>query len=141
MKYILLILLAFPLFAADYSFLHYETDYDQARKKAMKNHKLLMLLVVKNDCGWCYKLAFSTLQTPKVKRELHKNFQSVLLNRDSDPIPNNYSCPVVPALYFIDPVDNEEVWRSKGYQKQKKFLKLLGKALQSHQADLADEAD
>ena len=141
MKKLLFIFFALPLIAADYSFLHYENNYKQARKRALDNQKLLMLVVVQEHCNWCQKLASQTLQETLIKQKIKRAFVPLLLNSDHDPIPENYHCISAPAIYFIDPLDDEEVWRAKGYKDVDAFLLLIDQALQSHLEDLKDEQD
>ncbi len=127
--------------ASEYSVLNYQTNYKQARHKALKEDKLLILLVVKDSCRWCHKLARKTLLDPDVQHTINQHYLPLILNSDHDPIPTLYRCSLAPVIYFIDPKEDESFYRGRGFYTPLAFLQLMHKAWLSHLADLKDAAD
>lgn len=141
MRFLLFLFFSFFLHAQDYSFLKYETQFKHAITKAIKEDKLLMLFEVQNGCIWCSRQAHKTLLDEAVKHNITKYFVPLLLNLDSDIVPLPYHSEVVPALYFINPNDDEEVWRAVGYKKACEMLDIFKEARKSYANDLADERE
>jgi hypothetical protein len=141
MKLWLILIVTLSVYAQDYSFLKYQNNFEKALKLAKKEHKLLMLFEVQDYCGWCSKQANSSLMDTDVKDEIANNFIPLLLNVDHADIPPAYRPEAVPALYFINPNENEEVWRAVGYKKSNELLEVFRQARKSYAEDLADEQE
>lgn len=141
MKFLLIFLLPLIAVAQDYDFLNFHHDLNSALKQATKEKKLLMLFEVQNHCVWCSKQARQTFTNQNIKNKISKNFIPLLLNIDEDTIPLAYKAEAVPAVYFINPTENEEVWRAIGYKDVDEMLEVFQKAKQSYARDLEDEKD
>ena len=141
MKSLLFLLFLPPLLAINYDFLHYSSNYQNALKKAAHSDKMLMLVLVQDHCPWCSQLAKVTLTQKKIKKKIQEEFIPILLNKNSDFIPQKYSTKFIPSIYFINPFEDEEVWRSSGYHDSKELLTTFKKALQSFKEDIADDME
>jgi thioredoxin-related protein len=109
-KLTLLLLMTMTIFGANAKdaafFLDYEGVYDIALAKAKKEHKVLMMVIVKEPCPYCDRLVENTLDTPIVKAKL-KNFVPLVIAHDAK-YPDRFRPPVRPVTLFINP-DSETV--------------------------------
>lgn len=131
MKIILFVLLlSFSLFGSmidDFaSAMNFSRDYQDAFAKAKKENKVLMLVLVTDDCPWCKKLERSTLSAQDVKKQL-LNVVPVIMNQkyDKDKFPQMYLTKQNPTIFFIDPKKNKKFHESVGYIKKNDFLQML----------------
>ena len=62
-----------------------ESDYATAISKAQKENKILVMVVVQENCRWCDKLINRTLSEASVKKEL-ENCLTRLKGGDEDAI-------------------------------------------------------
>jgi thioredoxin-related protein len=79
-------------------------DYEQALKKAKKNDKILMVLLIKNNCQKCKNLVKDIFSNKSYIDELNHNVVSVIVNidnKDSFPIEMYWSNDY-PSLFFVD---------------------------------------
>jgi len=115
---VLLLLLTLSLSASnakDAAFmLDYEEVYTLALEKAKKEHKVLMMVIVKEPCPYCDKLVENTLDTPCVIKKL-KNFIPLVIAYD-DNYPNEFRPPVRPVTLFINPDDSSVLHTLYGYR-------------------------
>ena len=139
MRFILLTLFTFNLQALDYNFLHYHHNFQNALVQATQEKKLLMLLIVQDRCHWCKKLSVDVLGRPDIAEKIRKDFLPVVINKDRKKLPKKYQTEATPTIYFINPIENEEVWRSVGFTNKVELLELLKKAMQSYKDDLEDD--
>lgn len=133
MKIILTVLLVcFSIFGADIddfaSDVKYLRDYSNAFERAKKEDKILMMLLVADDCPWCKKLERATLSKSKVKEQV-LNMVPLILDQkyDKDNFPAKYATKINPTIYFIDASNNKKIYEHFGYIKKKDFLILLNK--------------
>ena len=131
MKIILITLLfSLSLFGAKLdnfaSGVKYFRDYDSAFLKAKKEKKLLMLVIVKDDCAWCKKLERSTLANEKVRQKVLDNVPVIIDQKhEKGKIPKKYLAELFPTVIFIDPKNNKEFYKFIGYVKKNDFLLIL----------------
>ncbi|QOP46537.1 thioredoxin family protein [Sulfurimonas paralvinellae] len=133
-KLILLLLTTLTLFGAnakDAAFLlDYEEVYGTALSKAKKEHKVLMMVIVKEPCPYCDKLVENTLDTPTIKAKL-KNFVPLVIAHDRK-YPDRFRPPVRPVTLFINP-DNETVLKTlAGYRNVDVFAGAMNAAFQKY---------
>jgi len=101
LKYILLWL--FPFFISA-NFVNWEGNYDTAHQKALKEHKRLLVLVVKkNDSLSSWIIKHTLMDKPYVDM-INKNMVSVIVTYEgalSYPIEMYYTT-TFPTLFFVD---------------------------------------
>ncbi|WP_345993540.1 thioredoxin family protein [Sulfurimonas sp. HSL-1716] len=123
-RVLMFISIALSLYANDASKaakeLGYVNSFDKGIAKAQKEHKLMMLVLVKNGCSWCKKLERETLSDSFVKDKIN-NFVRVLLDRN-DKMPDYYRTPIVPVVYFVDPKTKSSVFETAGFREPNEFL-------------------
>ena len=134
MRFIALLLLTtlalFGANAKDAAFLlGYGTNYDVALQKAKKEHKILMMVIVKDPCPYCDRLVDDTLDTPQVKAKLSK-FVPLIIDINGK-YPKEFQPPFSPMTTFINPVSEKLVLYIPGYVEKKSFLQGMQEALKS----------
>lgn len=133
-KIILLLLTTLTLFAAnakDAAFmLDYKEVYAVALAQAKKEHKILMMVVVKDPCPYCDRLVDDTLDTPTVKAKL-KSFIPLIVAYDGK-YPNKFRPPVTPVTYFINPNNSTVIDTLYGYKELDTFKNAMDTALQKY---------
>ena len=97
---LLLLLLAFPLFAIDLPWLH---DLDTAKKIAQKEHKDIYVFIGAEHCNFCVRYKNEVLSNKKVQEILQQHFVTVFFNRDKHDVPAQFEKFGVPRHYFLTP--------------------------------------
>lgn len=105
----------------------YETSYEEAVKKAKKAKKNIMLVVVTNYCPWCRKFEQRVLLKKSVNDLVQKNYIPLILNKEKDKLPKNFSIPFSPVVYFIDFKSLKSYETVVGYNNKEEFLYLIKK--------------
>ncbi|WP_331774116.1 thioredoxin family protein [Sulfurospirillum sp. 1612] len=100
--------------------LHYINSFEQGMALAKKEHKMVMLVVVKDHCPWCKKLEQKTLCDTKIQQKTSQ-FVKILIDRNQK-MPACYHTAIVPVVSFIDPSTQETEWEAYGYRTVDKFL-------------------
>lgn len=95
---ILIMGMSLALFAAD---IKWEHDINTAMEKAEKEHKPLMVVVMKTGCRWCDVFKKETLQNDKVVAAVNRDFIAYEGITDKGEIPNSLMTPGTPATWFI----------------------------------------
>lgn len=133
-KLILLLLTTLTLFAAnakDAAFLlDYKEVYAQALAQAKKEHKVLMMVIVKDPCPYCDKLVENTLDTSAVKAKL-KNFIPLIIAHDGK-YPSKFKPPVRPVTLFINPDNSTLLHTLAGYRDIDIFTSAMDIATQKY---------
>ena len=82
---------------------HWMGNYDKALQKAHKEHKPLMVLLVKKECSFCNDVIRETFMGREYVKHLNQKFVSVIVTyegRESYPIEMFYSTSF-PTLFFV----------------------------------------
>jgi len=84
--------------------IQWQGDYDKALLQAREEHKVLMVLLIKNSCHECKNIVTNLFMNKTYIDELNKNVISVIVNID-----NKHSFPLemywandYPTLFFVD---------------------------------------
>ena len=129
-KIVLLLLTTLTLFGAnakDAAFmLDYKEVYSTALAQAKKEHKVLMMVIVKEPCPYCDKLVNNTLDTQAIKAKL-TNFVPLIIAHDGK-YPDRFRPPVRPVTLFINPDDSSILYTLAGYRGIKVFSNAMDKA-------------
>ncbi len=135
-KIVLLIVLALSLWANQATIaaheLRYINSYAEGLAKAKKEHKLMMLVVVRDGCHWCKKFENETLKDPAIKTKIN-DIVKVLIDRN-DPMPEALRAHFFPVTHFVDPKIEKSVWDLAGFKEAVDFQEDIGAALVEYQA-------
>lgn len=109
-------------FAAE---MKYEINYDDALKRAKKEQKNIMLVLVSNYCPWCRKFEQRVLLKEEVNAIIQKNYIPVILNREKDPFPKEFDIGFTPIVHFIDHKTQKSYKNVVGYNNKDEFTYIL----------------
>lgn len=102
----------------------YETNYEEAVKRAEKAHKDIMLVLVSNYCPWCRKFEQRVLLKKEVNEMIQKNYIPLIINKEKDPFPKRFDMAFTPIVHFIDYKTKESYENIVGYNSKDEFLYL-----------------
>ncbi|MEN8147519.1 MAG: thioredoxin family protein [Campylobacterota bacterium] len=105
----------------------YETNYDAALKRAKKEKKNIMLVIVSNYCPWCLKFEDRVLLKKDVNTLIHKKYIPLIINKDKDPFPKRFNKAFSPVVHFIDYKSEQSYASVAGYHNRDEFFYLLKK--------------
>jgi hypothetical protein len=129
-KILLLLILSLALYANEASTfaqqLGYLNSYKTALSKAKKEHKLLMLVIVEDGCGFCERFKRTTLSLKEIQLKT-ASFVRVIIDKN-EKIPLFFQTSFVPVVYFVDPNTLEPLVESIGYHSPARFLKKINEA-------------
>jgi thioredoxin-related protein len=100
-----------------------ESDYATAIAKAQKEKKMLVMVIVKENCRWCEKLINKTLSEESVKKRL-ENYITVIVDKDAK-FPSAFTENFFPSIFYIDHMTQKSVYSNVGYVGTKCFLNDL----------------
>lgn len=98
MKISLLLLLSIQLMA-----LHWEHDFNQAKRKALKQNKPIFFLLSQRECGWCEYYKNNALSHPQIQQYLEKNFITLELYNEDEAFPLSFKAKATPATWLLYP--------------------------------------
>ncbi len=129
-KVVLLVAFALSLWANQASVaaseLGYSNSYAEGLAKAKKEHKLIMLVLVRDGCHWCKRFEKETLKDPTIKMKLD-GFVKVLIDRN-DSMPESFRSHFFPTTHFIDPTTEKSVWDLVGFKEALDFQEDINAA-------------
>jgi len=105
-----------------------ESDYATAIAKAQKEKKMLVMVIVKEDCRWCEKLINKTLSEESVKKELN-NFITLIIDKDAE-FPSEFKENFFPSIFYIDYSTQKSVYGNVGFVGKPCFLNDLKGSLE-----------
>ncbi len=120
----LLFLLAVVL-QADH--VRWQGDYEKAREEAVKEKKLLMVLLIEDECTECMKMLRVTFRDQLYIKRINEKYISVLVRRgqkESYPIELLYAI-TYPSLFFLTSKEIFEKEPITGYADPAAFEKHL----------------
>ncbi len=136
MKILLSLLTMFTLFYAAQidefaSEVGYLRDYKAALTTAKEQNKLLMVVVVGDYCPWCKKFERKTLKSSAVKAKVNESFVAVVIDKykDKGHYPEEFYAPLIPAVYFLNPLTEKSLLETVAYMKKDEYLENLDDAL------------
>ncbi|WP_296823850.1 DUF255 domain-containing protein [Sulfurovum sp.] len=101
--------------------LNAQTDLNKAFEKAKnEKKKIVLLVVVKDDCHWCEMMVHETLKDPDIQARL-KDMVTVVVDIN-EKLPKAFKTTLTPAMYFIDVRSKKSVLENVGYIKKGGFL-------------------
>lgn len=103
----------------------YETNFDEALKKAKKLQKNIMLVLVSNYCPWCRKFEQRVLLKEEINAVIQKNYIPLILNREKDLFPKEFDTGFTPIVHFIDHKTQKSYKEVIGYNNKDEFTYIL----------------
>ena len=97
-----------------------QTDFTKAFQKAKAENKMVLLVVVKDDCNWCEMMVHNTLKDKDIQDNL-SNMVTVIVDIN-EKLPNDFKVTKTPAMFFIDAKKEKSVFKNVGYVKKGAFL-------------------
>lgn len=125
--------------SSSYAEVHFESaTFKQALKKAAKGHKVVMVDLYTDWCGWCKRLDRDTYSNDAVGAYTDANMVSLKMDAEHDgaELAQQGHVQGYPTILFFDENGNE-IHRLVGYQKPDQFLATLKTAVQKNGAKSA----
>ncbi|HEX5670770.1 MAG TPA: thioredoxin family protein [Sulfuricurvum sp.] len=121
-------------FAAE---VNYVRNYETAIKTAKAQNKLVMLVVVADYCPWCKKFERKTLKDSAVMAKVKDSFVGLVIDKykDKGKYPQEFSAPLIPAVFFINPKDQKSLFETVAYMKSDEFMENMDYAISSNKAE------
>jgi hypothetical protein len=95
-------------------------------KEALKEHKLILLSVERQDCHFCEKMQKEIFTQEKYKDAISKQYiHRVIIADVNTKIPSNLKVQYFPTNFILNPKDLSVVDEFDGYIGAKDFLDLL----------------
>ena len=105
-----------------------ENNYATAISKAKSEKKLLVMVVVKENCRWCEKLINKTLSEETVKSKL-ENYITLIVDKNDD-FPSDFKENFFPSIFYIDYSTQKSVYSNVGFVGKPCFLNDLNGSLE-----------
>ena len=106
----------------------WEHDYDAALAKAKTDHKLVLVDVYTDWCGWCKRLDRDTYSDKDVEARVTKDFIAVKVNPEtsqrSAALARDFGTTGYPHIVFVN-ADGKKVSEIRGYLPADQFLAHL----------------
>ena len=106
--------------------LGYVDSYDKGIALAKKEHKIMMLVLVRDGCGWCKKFERETLSKEVIQKDLDKGFIKVMLDKHDEKLTKEFATSIVPFVFFVDPDTQKSVWEVAGFKDPADFQDDIG---------------
>ncbi|MDQ1297763.1 MAG: hypothetical protein QG558_301 [Campylobacterota bacterium] len=121
-------------FAAEVKYLR---NYEMAFKTAKEQNKIVLLVVVGDYCPWCKKFERKTLNDPAVMTKTNESFVGIVIDKykDTGKYPQEFSAPLIPAVFFINPKDGKSVQETVAYMKPDEFMENMDYALSLNKSE------
>ncbi len=120
-----LILLSLSLFAQP----EWSDSMDDAKEKALKEDKLIMLMLSREECNACWYMENIVFEDKDVNTLLKSRFVSVYLNVRSDIVPEKFPYVGTPTFYFMDATGQLIGKRLSGALNTKEFIAKLAQVI------------
>lgn len=131
-----ILLLFFVLSTLSAAEIEWAQSYTEAKERAYKEDKNILLLITTERCRWCRKLEATTLQDSEVVGRINAGFVAVHVTRGEDDYPSNLKAQMVPMSYFLYP-DGRPIMRGiMGYWAAEDYLSIMDdvdRKLKKHQ--------
>jgi thioredoxin-related protein len=94
--FFLLLILSVSLYSIEW------VSYDKAKVLQKKNHKPIMLDVMRDTCHYCKKMDKEVFENKEMAQWLQERFILVQVNLDEDLMPIDEEVTFTPTFYFLD---------------------------------------
>ncbi|MEA1880233.1 MAG: thioredoxin family protein [Campylobacterota bacterium] len=103
--------------------------FDEALKRAKKEHKIIMIKAMTDDCHYCRKMEREVMIEKDVTDVLNKDFITVMVDVSKMKLPLGLKSEVTPTFVFVDEESNV-LMHIPGAWNKTDFLLLLEEAKQ-----------
>jgi len=103
--------------------------FDEALKQAKKEHKIIMIKAMTEDCHYCRKMEREVMIEKEVTDALNKDFITVMVDVSKMKLPLGLKSALTPTFIFIDK-DEKVLMNIPGAWNKNDFLLLLKEAKQ-----------
>lgn len=107
-------------------------NYESALKMSVAEKKPIMLTIITTYCPWCHKLKTETFKSPLIESTINDKFITLILNKDSDTIPQGLNAKIVPTTYFLNSKGEKFSQPAIGFFEAKDFNDFLTEALKKY---------
>jgi len=107
--------------------LEWGKDINAAFAQAKKEHKSVMVLVEGENCRWCKKLKYRTLQEESVEKRLEKFVLVKIMREDPSSMSHVPSIRGVPTVFFMK-ADKTVLEQVIGYHNVRDFTSYINDA-------------
>lgn len=106
----------------------WNNDMDTARFFAKKRNQMLMVFVESQHCKWCSKMKNTTFSSSRIIPK-YQTMTRLKVNGGNKHILKKLP-PIkgVPAVFFMDPSDNQILETVSGYRDAESFLRSINSA-------------
>lgn len=125
-------ILLITAFGAAYLFAQPAQNFETALKMSANEKKPIMLTIVTTYCPWCHKLRTETFKNPLIENTINDKFITLVLNKDSDTIPQGLNAKIVPTTYFLNSKGEKFSQPAIGFFEAKDFNDFLTEALKKY---------
>lgn len=77
-------------------------SYDEGLKLQEKNHKIIMIDVIRTDCHYCSDMDKKVFENKDMQKWLSERFIPVKINLDRDKMPLGIKTSFTPSFFFVD---------------------------------------
>jgi thioredoxin-related protein len=105
-----------------------ENNYATAIQKAKTEKKLLVMVIVQENCRWCEKLIDKTLNEETVRHKL-ENYITLIVDKNDD-FPSDFKENLYPSIFYIDYSTQKSVYSNVGFVGIPCFLNDLNGSLE-----------
>lgn len=116
---------------------NYLRNYETAINTAKKQNKIVMLVVVGDYCPWCKKFERKTLTDSAVMAKTNESFVGIIIDKykDKGKYPQEFSAPLIPAVFFINPKDGKSIQETVAYMKPDEFIENMDYAISLNKSE------
>ncbi len=90
------------------------SDFEEAKKIAIQEHKYLMIKVEATNCRPCAELNDLLASNKHIKKMVNNHIKAVKINTDHDAVPMGLSTIGTPTVFLIKPDENLVVMKLQG---------------------------
>ena len=101
--------------------------FEEALKRAKKEHKIVMIEAMSEDCHFCRKMEREVMIEDEVVKALNKDFIPVVIDVKKHALPQGLKAPLTPTFIFVD-ADKNVLLNMPGAWEKEDFLSLLKEA-------------
>lgn len=98
---------------------------EQQRATALKEKKLILLTVTKENCPYCLQMHHEVFENAIYNNQLIKKFIHVNIDRNDSALPESLHVKYFPTNLILSPKDLHVIDEFIGYMKPEAFLDLL----------------
>ena len=108
----------------------FERQYAKGLQQAKEQGLKLLVMITKEQCGWCRRFEKRTLKDQEVQKLLDQKFVVVVLDKyhDKGEYPSEkLKAPFTPKSFVVDPTSERVLKEFNGYVAKDDFIQRLEK--------------